>query len=486
MFEAVANGEFDFLDFGASDGKSFLFAQRVLGGGPGLAIDIDEKKVTKLRTAGVPCYQADVTKLDLPENSVRFVIMNHFLEHLPSLEHVRQTISSAAKVASEFIAIQGPYFDADDMLAKVNLRYYWSYWSVHTCHLSTFQLETILDLLDLTKRGLWLSGEVLDSNDPSLHPLSSPKNQTEHDSLIHEGKAKVVFRPPLYREITCLIKSGPMQEWPKLMAKVATSRKAVPIELVRDGRWRKASEIRRRFHWKNAKTPKSQSQLRKLSRILLVHRGWEFLRYLHLREAIVCLADVRSVLIVGSDRGIAGVALAVEFPEIRISIADYRGDKNAFRMANEVVGNWSLKNIRVGGDPLSGARGRFDFVGLVDVLQHAQDPREYVRRLASRSRRWMYVLAPLAEDRDLGVKPISGRDGGLPIGTLRDICPSGQFRGCYWRHRGSVFRSRLEKMSDREIENDLDGLMGEAVQDLVNAEPRDCLDALAVSVLTEL
>jgi len=107
---------FDFIDFGASTGGSIDFALRILGGERPLGIDIDPEKVARMQAEGFDCIEADVTALDLQENSVRFVVLSHFLEHLPTLDHVRRALQSASRVASEFLFIQGPFFDADEYL----------------------------------------------------------------------------------------------------------------------------------------------------------------------------------------------------------------------------------------------------------------------------------------------------------------------------------------------------------------------------------
>ena len=84
-----------------------------------LGIDIKPSKVQEMLQAGYDCIQGDVTQLDLLENSVRFVVMSHVLEHLPNLEAVRAAIANAARVGSDFLFIQGPYFDADKYLRSL-------------------------------------------------------------------------------------------------------------------------------------------------------------------------------------------------------------------------------------------------------------------------------------------------------------------------------------------------------------------------------
>ncbi len=88
--------------------------------------------------AGYDCAQGDATNLDFPPDSVRFAVMSHFLEHLPDLSMVKDAIKSAARVASDFLFIRGPYFDSDEYLRSFGLKFTWSDWHGHTCHLTTW------------------------------------------------------------------------------------------------------------------------------------------------------------------------------------------------------------------------------------------------------------------------------------------------------------------------------------------------------------
>ncbi len=191
----IGISKFDVLDFGASKGGLMEFAQRVLGGKRPLGIDIDPDKVARMRSEDFECVEADVTALDFPENSVRFVVMSHFLEHLPSLDHVRRAIASAARVAREFLFIQGPFFDADDALEVLGLKFYWSDRSGHSCQLTTTMLTGILDDLGLSDSELMYVGVVSSSGDPTIHPLASTRNQHEYDPDLHPKNLSVSFGP---------------------------------------------------------------------------------------------------------------------------------------------------------------------------------------------------------------------------------------------------------------------------------------------------
>ena len=140
---------YDFVDFGCSKGGSIDFAVKKLGGSRGVGLDVDPRKVEATRQAGYEAHIADVSELD-PEKlgTTRFVVMAHFLEHLPTLDAASRCIRSAVRVADEFVFIRQPYFDADEYLASLGLRLYWSHWRGHKNHMKAADFHDILgDLL---------------------------------------------------------------------------------------------------------------------------------------------------------------------------------------------------------------------------------------------------------------------------------------------------------------------------------------------------
>ena len=222
--EAIAGGRtmglngHDFLDFGASKGGSIDFAVRHLGGHKGLGVDMDPRKVARMRDLGYDCVEGDITRLDLRPKSVRFVTMSHVLEHLPDLQAVSLAIACAARVATDFMFIQGPYFDADLVLARHGLKFYWSDWHGHTCHLTSGQLERVLEVAGLGNYLVMARVRVSSSGDPSIHPLSSPRNQHDYEPGVHPPKPSVSFDPPLfptpiYKEMVCVVRLRAFDGW---------------------------------------------------------------------------------------------------------------------------------------------------------------------------------------------------------------------------------------------------------------------------------
>jgi hypothetical protein len=209
--------DYDFLDFGASSGGSLEFGRGRLGGARGLGIDIDPHKLQMMRAAGYECVHGDVTSLALPADSVRFVVMSHLLEHLSGLPDIQTAISSAAGVASDFLFISGPYFDADDYLESVGVRLFWSHWTGHTYHLRVTELAFVLTCLGLSDHLILLSGPIPDSSHPAVHPLASPIDQHEYNPQTHPPKPLIQFDRPVFQELICFARLRPFAGWAELV-----------------------------------------------------------------------------------------------------------------------------------------------------------------------------------------------------------------------------------------------------------------------------
>jgi hypothetical protein len=249
--------DFDFIDFGASKGGCIELAKARLGGTKGIGVDIDPKKVEQMLKDGYDCVQGDITNLDLPPNSVRFVTMSHVLEHLPDLPSVRDAVASAANIASDFLFIQGPYFDADEYLKNLGLRFFWSYWSGHRCHLKTEDLRSILSGLGLDDFIIQNRFKVKDSNDPAIHPLKSPKNSHEYDPDVHPEKPFVRFTIPIYKEIVCYVRLGPVKNWDKIIqARKGTAKEGMAVMIKRRNWFRTKKLMNKIFSALSKSSPK--------------------------------------------------------------------------------------------------------------------------------------------------------------------------------------------------------------------------------------
>ena len=201
--------QIDHIDFGCSKGGSLDFAKKRLGGERGLGIDIDLAKVAATHEAGFEAIQYDIAQLP-NRKLVRFVIMSHFLEHLPQLIDVKNMIRKACQISKKFVYIQQPFFDADGYLLEKGLKLFWSDWRGHPNRMTS--LEMFLTQRDLQSEGfkfsfsLYAHKPVEDSNDPCVHRLNAPCDLTYH--LLGHDLDKVTavqFQGNVFREIVTLI-----------------------------------------------------------------------------------------------------------------------------------------------------------------------------------------------------------------------------------------------------------------------------------------
>ena len=201
----------DFLDFGASTGTSIEYASKIFcdGQGHGVGLDINPVKVASMEASGHVAFTADLSRLRLAQ-PVKFVIMSHFLEHLPGFTIAQKIVQKAVNISSEFIFIRQPYFDADGYLLSRGLKLYWSDWEGHYYHMQSIELFKICrDLLQKRKISrfcIYGAGRIVSAEDNRIHPLSSDKDQHQYDATLHPVKdqASPEFATDVFREIIVL------------------------------------------------------------------------------------------------------------------------------------------------------------------------------------------------------------------------------------------------------------------------------------------
>ena len=98
---------FDFADFGASTGGSTTFAMKHLNGKRGIGVNLDPKRVKFMTDKGFDCIEASITQVPLPDKSVKFTVLSHVLEHLPTQEDIFKAMDEAIRLSTDYIFIQG-------------------------------------------------------------------------------------------------------------------------------------------------------------------------------------------------------------------------------------------------------------------------------------------------------------------------------------------------------------------------------------------
>jgi len=303
----------DFIDFGASKGGSIDFAQFFFGGTHGVGIDKNRKKVSKLRELGFTAMLGDINKVGLPKKSVRFVMISHFLEHLTGLTNVKQIIDRAKQTAQEFICIIGPNFDEDHYLKSMGLRFFWSHWEGHTCHLKTWELQEILHELGLFDYEFYVSGPVSTWQDSSLHSLDSPIDQFMYDPAIHPEKPCPIIDQVVFKEFYCFIRLKEIRKWQKYLKRLKI-RRELQYYLPKPRKCHESEES----HDLTKGSSMSEEHRRALSdlkQLMLTSRGLDLFYHQHLRYALFQVPTT-TVLVDSVPRGLEVLSLATEFPEI--------------------------------------------------------------------------------------------------------------------------------------------------------------------------
>lgn len=209
LLKLLRQGGFDFLDFGCSRGGSIKMGKTLFNGARGLGIDISPIKVEEAISAGYDALVHDIHKLPR-QPLVRFVIMAHFLEHVPNRRDVVAFLRKAAVVSREFIFIRQPFFDADGYLFQNGFKLYWSDWRGHPNSMTSLDFFTALQPMRdenlIRDFSIHARGPILTSSDPTVHPVSSPINQHMYSPSLHPAKPpEIRFEFPVFTEVMVFI-----------------------------------------------------------------------------------------------------------------------------------------------------------------------------------------------------------------------------------------------------------------------------------------
>ncbi len=217
---------------------------------------------------------------------------------------------------------------------------------------------------------------------------------------------------------------------------------------------------------------------------LLTDRTWRYLRYLHFREALLLVPTVESVLVVGAGKGLAEIALAIEFPAIHFLLTDLERAP-ALRHAQALAQKYRLANVSFAHhDILQPGTMRADLVASTEVLEHVADTHRAAAHMSEMAIAYVYCLVPFAkasaQAETSGEPSSSGGPSAAPAfdpaGLEKHFPGTLHMRGCYWRNAGSAFRQKLHAISDEQIAERRKELEEEAENDIrlkIPASPRE-------------
>jgi len=228
-----------------------------------------------------------------------------------------------------------------------------------------------------------------------------------------------------------------------------------------------------------------EGQLKQAQTILLKTKGFAYLRYLHLREFIaVRSSEIETVGICGAGKGIAELAVALEFPQIRFLLTDIvaegRPPRPNYFTCMEYVMKWNVLNVRFGvWDLLKPQSVKFDVVASTEVLEHIKDATLALRNKTAAAKKYVYTLIPYATadqnaDAQRRLNAFSDHGHyvcGFDASFFRAVGKPLTIAGAYWRSYGVPFRAKIADLSGPEVDSSFDELVSEARGDLTPGEP---------------
>ncbi|AFZ50434.1 class I SAM-dependent methyltransferase [Dactylococcopsis salina] len=207
--QLICRENYDYLDFGCSNGGSLKFGKSYLGGTKGLGVDINPDKVRQALENDLSAVVADVTELSQLDNVVRFVTLFHFLEHLSGFSAARNCLDAAITASSDFVLVRQPCFESDGYLFERGLKLYWSDWTGHPYAMTTLDFYKIIRGNPKVKAwGVYGRKPISHSKDLAIHPLASPRNQHAYDPAQHPAKPMLPLSANLFYELVVFIQTG--------------------------------------------------------------------------------------------------------------------------------------------------------------------------------------------------------------------------------------------------------------------------------------
>jgi SAM-dependent methyltransferase len=230
----------DFYDFGCGRGGSMNKWSQLLNC-TGYGFDISPHKISVCRENGLDCEIADLTQCvpSLPDGDVRFVVMNHLLEHFPTLAMVRWLIAESGRVARDFVYIAVPWFHSDGPLFELGLKNFCNDWpGAHTLNLTALQIYSALMESRRFKSAMFYGLKPITTDDhPHLYAIeddteASTQTGYDYDPARHMPRPSTGALLPFacYEELAVLAFRG---DPGNVADKFQRSRDAVCIKTVR-------------------------------------------------------------------------------------------------------------------------------------------------------------------------------------------------------------------------------------------------------------
>jgi hypothetical protein len=220
VFDALGSGKYTFLDLGSGTGGSLDHCVRRFGLGPGLGVEYDGALVEDARREGFDVVRADVTKIEVPEGSVKFLSAMDFLEHLPDEQTALSVVDRCRHAARDFVFIRHPSFEDMDYLASLGLKLCWTDWAGHPNMMRLSDFLRAFERFGWTDYIIYPRLPILDSSSDQVVALGAPPNVTAYDEALHGPKPFEVFDRPVYTQFDIFVRLNPdmdEEEWEEVI-----------------------------------------------------------------------------------------------------------------------------------------------------------------------------------------------------------------------------------------------------------------------------
>jgi hypothetical protein len=223
---------------------------------------------------------------------------------------------------------------------------------------------------------------------------------------------------------------------------------------------------------------------------LLQGKTWRYLRYLHAREALLMAEDAQSVLVVGAGHGLAELALALEFPQVRFQLTDWGGASHSTSRARAWVDAWGIENVGFSALDILDPKDTepHDMVYSVEVLEHIKGDETAARNMRRLASKYVFCMVPFAEEamnqdaarRTRALERFEHHLCGYNVERLIRLFPNPvAIRGAYWE-AGKRWREDMKDMTPEQIAQTADMLMERAEADLQERIPTTMSEALGI------
>ncbi|WOR15573.1 hypothetical protein RYZ27_02715 [Hyphomonas sp. FCG-A18] len=239
-------------------------------------------------------------------------------------------------------------------------------------------------------------------------------------------------------------------------------------------------------------------KLEKIRRHLLLGKSWRYLRYVHLRDALLRISDdIKTVGVVGAGGGFAEFALAIEFPHIHFTLTDIIDDTYPrFQNVMKLSWDWDINNIdfRVW-DVLTPTSRRFDLVCSTEVLEHILEDDLAASRMRDAALKYVYCLVPFGSKtenddpdvREYALKTHGHHVFGYDAQRLEALFPNPEFlAGAYFDDAGQKLRAQLGALDTEEITAQIKALTALGEKDLQDRIPDTPFEGQGIKILSRV